>query len=230
MDILHIASNNIDRDDCEQLHKTYELKNKIGRGSYGEVHQICKKNTLNCDYALKIITYDHDLYKISGGTRHTLEQVQSSWKNEVKVLQRLNQCQEQKRFVWSPILYDAWKCTVKNKVHFYMVMEKYQGNLNHFIKEHKKNPELSVYKALVIKSLETLEAYLDTIHSYCNICINDIKLDNILYKQVGPLSYQFVFADFGLSTLETTNQCMEIDSLKFKNQIEQFRNQLELGL
>jgi hypothetical protein len=82
-------------------------------------------------------------------------------------------------------------------------------------------------KIAVVQTLEKLEAYLMLIHLYANVCMNDVKLENILYKKVGPYQYQFVFADFGLSFLETNEECKRNDHHKFKRTIEQFKFQLE---
>ena len=145
----------------------------------------------------------------------------------MKVLQKLNQCQSELDIIFSPLLYDAWMCTKKEdtRTYFYIVMEKYDGNLLQFISIHKKQESMA--KALVVQTLEKLDAYLMLIHSNANICMNDIKLDNILYKQVGQYLYQFVFADFGISFLETNAECKSNDRKKFKTTIDQFKLQVE---
>jgi serine/threonine protein kinase len=160
---------------------------------------------------------------LSGGYRPTISKVKESWLNEVTMMKTLNQCQDKLQIVCSPLLYDAWMCTTNHKTHFYIVMEKYQGNLNDFIRYHKG--EMS--KVVAIQAMEKLNAYLLLIHMYCNICINDIKFDNILYKQTGPISYQFVFADFGLSYVGTKESCIQNDRQMFKRNIEHFRAYLE---
>jgi hypothetical protein len=43
MSVHHIAVNSMIREDCEEIHRTYEIKRRVG---YGDVHQVCKKNTM----------------------------------------------------------------------------------------------------------------------------------------------------------------------------------------
>jgi serine/threonine protein kinase len=223
-----IPVRSLERNDCEEIHRTYEMKTRMGRGeraSDGSVHQVCKKSTMNCDYVLKIITFDPELYELSGSKPSLLE-TRQNWVKEVNVLQKLNQCQSDLDIIFSPLLYDAWMCTKEDtRTHFYIVMEKYDGNLLEFISIHKKQKDMA--KALVVQTLEKLDAYLMLIHSNANICMNNIKLENILYKQVGQYLYQFVFADFGISFLETNVECKSNDRKKFQYTINQFKLQVE---
>jgi len=225
MDVLYLTVNSLERNDCEEVHRTYEMKTKVGRGAYGHVYQVCKKATRDCDFVLKIITFDQELYELSGKSKPSLLETRKNWIKEVHVLQKLNQYQSELDVIFSQLFYDAWMCSIYERTHFYIVMEKYDGNLLHFISIHKKQESMA--KALVIQTLEKLDAYLMLIHSNADICMNDIKLDNILYKQVGQYLYQFVFADFGLSSLETNSLCKSDDRVKFKKTIEQFKIQLE---
>ena len=102
-------------------------------------------------------------------------------------------------------------------------MEKYDGNLDDFIKKFNGKG----YKALSLKSLELLESNLYFIHSECDVCLNDIKLDNILYKQLSEYLFIFVFTDTGNSTLTTDNECKKNDTDRFRRQIQQFHDQLK---
>ena len=210
------------REDCEFLHQTYKVKKSMGKGT--KAYQVCNKKSLNCGYVLKIISYDQVLYEMSGGSISTLDQIRLNWIHEVTVMKKLNECQKEFSIVFSPILYDSWVCSVKDKVHFYILMEKYDGDIKQFIDLNKKDKMLNV---AVIKSLESLYLSLVIIHSNANICLNDIKLKNILYKQVGNYTYQFVFADFGLSFLETNESCKKEDRERFKRTIDRFTERIE---
>jgi serine/threonine protein kinase len=223
--IRYLPVHSLERNDCEEVHRTYEMKYRMGRGAYGSVHQVCKKGTMDCDYVLKIITFDLELYELSGRSKSSLLETKKNWIKEVNVLQKLNQCQSDLDIIFSPLLYDAWMCTKDTRTYFYIVMEKYDGNLLQFISIHKKQESMA--KALVVQTLEKLDAYLMLIHSNANICMNDIKLENILYKQVGQYLYQFVFADFGISFLETNEECKSNDRQKFKATIDQFKVEVE---
>ena len=95
-------------------------------------------------------------------------------------------------------------------------MEKYDGDLSHLLKQ--VSPE--VREEIKDGRLKYMYLALNFIHHTCRVCLNDIKLQNILYKQTGPRSYDFVFADFGEATLYSNDECIEIDRKRFKRLID----------
>jgi serine/threonine protein kinase len=140
-------------------------------------------------------------------------------------MKNVNKCQEKFKYKFSPIIYDYWFCSEADKASFYILMEKYDDNLYNFIKKLGSN---EASKVASILALEKLEKDLDLIHEICGICLNDIKPENILYKQIDTFKYEFVFADFGKSTNETNEICIKNDRNKFKSTIEQFHQNLKL--
>ena len=203
------------RKDCEALHTT-------GKGSFGEVYEACIRGNHDCGYVLKVITYDSKTFKERGGK--SLERYYRDWYNEAKVFSALNKCQEKKRGVFSPILYDRWYCAEGRKdkstvVHFYLLMERYDGDLLQLFTDR----DLTFKNIVIAMALERMDSYLSIIHDTCKICLNDIKLQNILYKRVGEYDYDLVFADFGISSRHSDDECIKNDRENFKELKEQFR-------
>jgi serine/threonine protein kinase len=104
-------------------------------------------------------------------------------------------------------------------------MEKFDGNLKDFIFIFKNNKLL---KTVLSSNLQLLETSLLHINKTCNICIDDIKLENILYKINSKGIYEFVFSDFGTSVLyqnvdnKTFEDCLKKDERRFNNTVEEF--------
>lgn len=217
--IFYMAVETDDRDDCEYLSKTYETKSIIGSGAFGSVYQVCNKETKNCNYVLKVISYDPENYELSGRMESkSWSFYKKEWSREVRILKKLNRCQRAfgKKFV--PDIYDAWFCSAKRnknleKSYLYILMEKFEGNLMDFMKKYKSEKFVKVSAVL---ALQVLDAYLDKIHRDCNVCLNDIKLENVLYKQTGQYDYEFVFADTGKSIEEVTQRCKNYDQEQFR--------------
>ena len=122
-----------------------------------------------------------------------------------------------------PRLYDIWFCDEKNgNTTFYMLMEKYDGNLTDFIEKYRDN---DLMKTIIRISLSNLASSIYFIHNNCNICINDIKLDNIFYKFVDG-QYEFVFGDFGMSIINPTQECKNEDMRRFNNSVSSLLNSI----
>lgn len=200
----YIPTNTSTRKDCEALHT-----NKAG--VYSELYQACL--TKDFKYVLKVTTYDHLERKTA-----TLKDLFNSWINEVKVIRKLNKKQEKLHQKFSPKLYDAWYHREGTEVHFYLLIGKYDGNLSLFFKDKRDSED---GRKLIYMTLHVMETYLSIIHDKTHICLNDIKLENILYKQIAPYDYELVFSDFGLSTTHTTEECRRRDREKFQSLIEE---------
>jgi hypothetical protein len=63
---LYYAIDFYERDDCELLVKKFTNLEYINKGAYGKVFQVCNKETLNCNYVLKVIIFDKYTYELSG--------------------------------------------------------------------------------------------------------------------------------------------------------------------
>jgi serine/threonine protein kinase len=223
MSIFYSATRSLDRHNCE-----YEAKQKLkkenlfikenvfGEGLNGKVYEVC--NNANCPYVLKIIIYDK-LKNINS----TRQQHKKNWENEVRILEKLNDCQYKLKYKFVPIIYDSWHCDDKDKSFFFILMEKFEGNLATFIKKYQSSDAIKIAS---ISALKTLEVYLRIIHEKCKVCLHDIKLENILYKQNGRYDYDFVFADTRKSTDNVTKKCMEEDTERFQQTIIDFNTYL----
>lgn len=213
MSTCYIPVHSLLREDCEAVHKKYETKKVIGRGAYGQAFVACDRETGDCDYVLKVIKHDHELSGYRGVFR---EDIADAWLNEVDIMLRLNKKQQKAKMKFSPILYDAWYCDVGDDTYFYILMERYDGSL----KDLLSSP--SEYK-FISSSLELMDSYLYIIHRECRICLNDIKLDNILFKKISDTHYKCVFADFGKATRESDRECTKTDREAFQRTIERIR-------
>lgn len=227
MESYYMITDSIDRDDCEFLYKFYDKKNFIKKGAYGSVYELCEKNTDICGFVLKIIKYKKDIFELSGSEELSFKNIKKNWEKEIKIIKKLNNCQYKAGFKFSPIFYDAWYCSEKNETSFFIVMEKYDGSLTNFINHYKTLKEKELAKSFLITNLKLLDIQLRFIHDNCNICLNDIKLDNILYKQVSKYSYEFVFTDFGNSTEIVNEKCKKEDQERFRRNINLFNEELE---
>lgn len=221
MSSYYISLKNLSRDDCQHLSKTYIEKNILGKGAYGTVKEICKD--IDCNYVLKTIVYDKKKYDFIGSLELSEDYIKKSWLNEIEVLKKLNNCQDINQYKFVPMLYDFWYCKDVYKTYFYIIMEKYDGNLYDFLKKFNGKG----YKAVALTKLELLESNLYFIHRECDVCLNDIKLDNILYKQLSDYLFVFVFTDTGNSSITADENCKKLDTERFRRQIQYFHNQLK---
>ena len=88
----------------------------------------------------------------------------------------------------------------------------------------KKEDEMA--KVILISNLKNLSLKLRLIHRECKICMNDINLRNIFYKQTGDYTYEFVYGDTGLSTDKMNKECQETDWIRLNYSIESLINRL----
>ena len=203
----YFTIDSIDRNECEQL---IEKGKRIGSGVYGTVYEACKNG--DCRFIIKVITYKEDRYKNSGEIEQLSEEyIKNNWKKEVYTHTQMNQCQEKYMTCFSPLIYDAWYCKKNNETDFIILMEKYDGSLMDFISNYSDQKERKMSFIIIDQALKRLFLSLQLVHINCQICLNDIKLDNILYKQMGEANYEFVFADFGTSTFHPTPECKDND-------------------
>ena len=217
------------RSKCENLYTKYKLGKYIGKGAYAKVFDVCKAEK-DCKYVLKVSTYDQSIYNLTGLESHSMQSYYNRWVREIDMHSAMEKCQVNFYYKFTPILYDAWYCLEGNQALFYMVIEKYDGNLFDFIKKFKRNGEdvQKLLRSYVKTILRDLKISLHHVHNTCNICINDIKMENILYKEKDA-EYIFVFADFGLTSKCSINpdeECKKEDRRKLDVTIETFLNQL----
>jgi serine/threonine protein kinase len=210
MSVCYLGVQSLNREDCEALHDQYAKDGHIGDN--GQVYEVCTKRNRECEYVLKVITYEDGV----------LAEVEESWEREVRLMRQLNVYQRSVELVFSPILYDAWKRYSEEKTYFYILMEKYDGSLYDIFEKYDINE-----KRYALQVLATMDVALVIIHTQCRICLNDIKLENILYRRINSLHYKFVFADFSLSTDNATDACIKEDRSKFKSTVRRFEEALK---
>ena len=217
--VLYFSIETLNRNNCEYLVKTYDKRKELGSGN---VYEACRNK--KCNYVLKVIKYKKDRYEKSGKIDDLSEEsIEKIWKKEILIHLKINNCQKQNNMIFSPIMYDAWKCKKKDETCFFIVMEKYDGNLTDFLSKFK---EKKLLKIVIDQALQKLYLSLIFIHDRCDICLNDIKLDNILYKKISEFKYNFIFADFGKSTYKTTIECKEKDLERFRRNINLFETNI----
>jgi serine/threonine protein kinase len=209
------------RSDCEKLVKEYKIEKEKGKGSYGTVYDVCKNNK-NCKFVLKVTKFNKSTENLSPYL--TYEFKFKEWIKEVDNNLQVIECQKNFQFQFVPYVYDAWFCHEKNgDVSFFILMERFDGNLKDFIKIFSKSnyEEKILLKSFIITKLEVLKIALDNLHKKCKICLDDIKLENILYKKNINNTYDLVFSDFGTSSYgkNLTQNCIEKDIRRFNDSI-----------
>jgi serine/threonine protein kinase len=116
-------------------------------------------------------------------------------------------------------------------------MEKFDGDLKSLIKKFSKHDidVKNLLKSFIMLKFEVLGKALEYINNSCGICLDDIKLENILYKKYSDNNtYDLVFSDFGTSLFgnNLTTKCIpegdskdiELDIMRFKKAVEDFGN------
>lgn len=221
---LYITSNSLNRSDCEKQYKTVKT---LGKGVYRTIYEACRNN--NCEYILKVIIFDKEKYLLSGSNDMLSKNTfMKNWKEEVINHAIIMNCENKYNVSSSiaPTLYDAWYCDEKDgNTIFYILMEKYEGNLYDFIKKYKN---MKFLKTIINLALNNLTSTLYFIHQNCNICLNDIKLENILYKKNRNDIYEFVFSDFGLSSKNTDINCKQEDFKRFRKLVDTMKKEYNI--
>lgn len=230
------------RKDCERLSKEYKYElepgsNKLedeetsflGKGAHGKVYKICNKED-KCNFVLKVIKFSRKDYENIGGKQLSYKYLFNSWKKEIKNQLKVINCQKNFEIKFVPYVYDAWFCNEKNRdASFYIVMERYEGDLNEFINKFSKKYDdevKSLLKGFILSELKLLEVSLNFINNKCKICLDDIKLQNILYKRNAKGAYELVFSDFGTSSFgkDLEKNCVEKDIRRFNDAVKIFED------
>jgi hypothetical protein len=108
------------RKDCEDAGNRWILENRIGQGNYGSVSRAClRERASDCGYAIKVskIAAGEEEQKHDNATRAALK--------DIYFLRKLQDARTTTGQRMVPQVFDAWIC----KGLFYIVMAKYQGNL-----------------------------------------------------------------------------------------------------
>jgi serine/threonine protein kinase len=212
------------RSDCEKLLKEYKLGNVLGKGAYGKVFELCKDS--DCSYVLKTMEFNKQMYDMIGSPKLERNNILNSWIKEIDNQLKVIECQSSYKFQFVPHVYDAWFCDKKGDTVFYIIMEKFEGDLSQFIKKFSNsNKEVKqLLKSFIMLKLNVLEESLKHINNTCNICLDDIKLENILYKTNEDGTYDLVFSDFGTSIYgkNVSEKCINTDIRRFSMAVTEF--------
>jgi serine/threonine protein kinase len=214
-----------DRSDCEKLLKEYKIQNKLGQGAYGKVYSACKNE--NCNFVLKTMEFCKRKYDEIGASKLSYEYRFNQWKKEIKNHLQIIECQNNYKFRFVPVVFDAWFCNeVNGYAVFYIIMERFDGDLKDFIKNFSKydNSVKILLKSFIKVKLNELQESLEFINNKCQICIDNIKIENILYKKLENETFELVFADFGTSIMNEnfSQECIQRDLMRFKNSVNEF--------
>lgn len=188
---------NYDINDCTIKGRKYIEKDSADPDRHGkkkfDIFNACSAKTGKCNLVLKILKYSDEQYNMCGTDLCSFKYIKEAWMNEVGILALLdNRLNKYEKSV--PKLIDAWYCEEETESHFYIVMEKYDGDLATFLKKIKVTED---EKKQIMKKLKKLKKALKKVHDL-GICLADIKEENILYREVKN-KYEFVFTDFGIS-------------------------------
>lgn len=206
------------RSDCEKLLKEYKIQNKLG--AHDKVYSACKNE--NCNFVLKTIEF----------CKSKCREISASklWKKEIKNHLQIIECQNNYKFRFVPIVFDAWFCNEDNgDAVFYIIMERFDGDLKDFIKRFSKYDKSVkiLLKSFIKLKLNELQDALEFINNKCQICIDDIKIENLLYKKLENETFELVFADFGTSIMNDSfsQECVQRDLTRFKSSANEFLEQ-----
>lgn len=188
----------------------YNIKQEIGRGTYGGIFDAVNKLT-NENVIIKF-------QKIASIQEHE------------RILREIDIQKRMSDFGFAPKIYASWDCDDVSVV----VMEKFDGNIETALVEHYKlskkipdkdrhyffsnlplgpsHPSLNTLSTTDKKTFLTLNPILTSFNNQLDFLFNpilllnvsnlahfDIKPSNIYYKKISDNVYRFVFGDFGLS-------------------------------
>ena len=188
--MIYIPITNPLRKECEET----------STASFAEMNEACKKGDENCKYILKVATYHHN-------EGIPLRKYFTTWYNEVTVLYKLNSYQSKLGIEFSPYLYDWWYVHKGSEVHFYLLLERFHGDLVSLVGSGNLRYNIAMKK---------LECHLALIHRHLKVCLNDIKLKDILYKKIGTRFQHLVFSDFSSATKEADKESMTEERILFQ--------------
>jgi hypothetical protein len=178
--IISIPVKTKDKNGCWQEYIKYkEQEENVGKGGYGNVFIVCKKN--DCNYVVKV-------QELKNLARKNI------YEKDVYFLKHL---QEQKNFS-VPKLDSFWICKPKGSriSHGFIVMDKWQGNILELMRTHSTENELIIPSNCydeMIKCITELNK-LKIIHG-------DIHFKQFLFKEdeLDKSKYQICLTDFGSS-------------------------------
>ncbi len=180
-DILNIQDNPWEKfckdHNLNDLKERYEIKGKIGSGTYGIVYKAYDKERKE-NVALKVLTFDDEI------TRGELHDI----KGELRALERLSS-RKTRCSLYISCLYD-WYCVEKTK--FVISMELIQGDtLFEYL------PEISGEQQILEQIIRGLVLGVQDLQN-ANVIHMDLHAGNVLIDETG----QVKIIDFGLSCFE----------------------------
>ena len=163
----------------EDYNNYYEIIERIGKGSFGQVHKVKDKKT-NDLKAIKIIDIDNK------DTNETEEGI----KSVINELNNMKKCSENNEF--SVKYYEYFK----SETEFIIVMELCDNNLENILNKRSKGFSSKEIRRMMIELNETFKIMVKY-----NIVHRDIKLQNILIKYIDNEQNNFIvkLTDYGIS-------------------------------
>jgi hypothetical protein len=195
MTVRYFPVDDLSRDQCEKATVSSEY--------YDKFFEVCRQHK-KCRYVLKMIIYNDDSWQITNQSDKSLEYLKTCWNNEVQIYQTLQNHKTSSSYQFVPNIYDWWfsEPGADRNVYFFILMEKYDGNLVDFVKlftgEDTQNNQFVQWliKKEINSAFNDLKQILNTFH-YDSKGIN---LENILYKaHYDTRKFQFVYIDFAFT-------------------------------
>jgi serine/threonine protein kinase len=214
MNSQFFATDCVNRAQCERLFREYTT-GKHTKAAFSTFYDACKQAT-GSQFILKVTASNCQIDECTSQVDMHNLMVHSLRKFDHNFL---------------PQMHDAWDCLVIKQPTFFAIIERYDGNLFDLISSFPgDDPDIQkLLNTIIHIVLKNLQGSLYYVHNTCNICINDIKLENILYKETAN-QYVFVFADFGITTgkcsVNKDPKCKQEDARKLEVTIQTFLNEL----
>lgn len=157
-----IPTSSLHRNSCVGAYLDFKQGKLLGQGLTGFVYELCDEKK-NCPYVLKV-------REMNGANNWRVNEFYSRFMNEVNFQKRAHV------FGLAPKIYDAWSCVELPRVSTFIVMERMDGDLEHYLRTHIVS-ESDI--PMIVKRIQDLVNELRQI----GICHGDLQNPgNILYK------------------------------------------------
>ena len=174
----------------------YEIKDKIGRGRYGEVFKVLDKK-------------DGKFYALKSIVKNPMENVNDFIKNCKERINIMKSIKSEYIVKLKENFYD------ENYKSYYIVMELCESDLRKLLNKYKpKGLPLKIIKKIFLQLNDVLKKMLDNKYIY-----RDLKPENILIKYIDneKLNFDIKIIDFDLSAKDINNSIHTISIVETKN-------------
>lgn len=164
------------RNSCVGAYLDYKQGAQIGKGCAGTVYELCDEKK-HCPYVLKV-------REISGRNEWRVRAFYSEFQREVD--------SQKRAYGLAPTIYDAWTCVnyTVPRVSTFIVMERMDGDLEHYLRDHVLSDTNIVH---IVDQIRILIQEL----RLRGLCHGDLQNPgNVLYK-----GNRWYLGDFGSSSI-----------------------------